>query len=427
MRGFTMGGLSYGYESVPVGELKPDKKGRLRADGYTHRIVPEEAFVVKRIYKDFIDGKSLTSIVKSLNQEKVPCKNLRRGWNVSTLSGILKNEKYKGLYIWNRRTNIKDPMTGKRKQIIRPKDEWLIIEKPEIKIIEETIWNKVQKRFEELKNAHPIPKGTGKQKSYVINNPTHLLSGNVICGECSGPIVLVSGKGSCYYGCHNANRKRCHNKILVNRKKLESFFMDALLQKVLKPEHIDLIYKKVAVEIQKQFSHIPEDIRFKKLELNKVENRIYRFIEFIAEGKSTSSVATALEDAETNAKRIKNDLEFLEQTKNEAFEPPPLEWINHRISKIQDVLESKTEKSALLLRKLTGKIILIPTTPDIGRPYYYAKSKLKAFALLDKNNALDGDEGSNWSNWRRRRDALRGFFETLTRSIINHKKTQFSL
>ena len=42
MRGFMMVGISYGYESVPVGELRPDKKGWLKADGYTQKIVPDE-------------------------------------------------------------------------------------------------------------------------------------------------------------------------------------------------------------------------------------------------------------------------------------------------------------------------------------------------------------------------------------------------
>ena len=225
-------------------------------------------------------------------------------------------------------------MTGRNSKIIRPKNEWVIHEKPELKIVEVELWNKAQNRFKKLKNAHPVPKGFGRQKSYVENNPIHLLSGNMVCGNCNGPIILVSGKGLGYYGCHNANRKSCDNKILISRKKLESFFMEALFQKVFKPKHIDLIYKKVAREIQKQFSHIPEEIRLKKIELNKMETRVHRFVEFIAEAKATASIATALEDAEKMAKKLKVEVESLEQTKDDAFEPPPMEWIDHRIKQI---------------------------------------------------------------------------------------------
>ena len=406
MRGFMMAGLSYGYESVPVGDLKPDKKGRLRADGYTQKIVSEEARVIKRIYTDFVDGKSLNAIARELNQEKVPCrKRLRGGWNISTISRILKNEKYKGTYIWNRTTSVKDPMTGKKKAITRPKSEWIIQEREELKIVELELWEKVQKRFEEIKDAHPMPKRFGKQKSYVEANPTHLLSGNIACGSCGGSIILVSGKGSGYYGCHNARRKSCDNKMLISRKKLESFFMQALFEKVLKPEHLELVYQKVAKEIQQQFSHIPEEIRLKKMELDKAETRIHRFIEFIAEAKATASIASALEEAEASAKRLKVEVESLEQTKNDAFEPPPMEWLTHKIDDVQNILEQKTEKSALLLRKLVGKVTLTPTVPDIGKPYYHARSKLKTFALLK-----DSGRGSNWCGWWRWWESLGHFF-----------------
>ena len=169
----------------------------------------------------------------------------------------------------------------------------------------------------------------------------------------------------------------------MSRKKLESLFMKALSQKVFKSEHINLIYKKVAKEIQKQFSYIPEEIRLKKIDLNKMETRVHRFVEFIAEAKATASIATALEDAEKNVKKLKVEIGSLEMTKHDALEPPPVEWIDHRIQQVQNILESKTEKSALLLRQLFGKITLTPMMPDIGKPYYQAKSKFKSFALLE--------------------------------------------
>ena len=55
------------------------------------------------------------------------------------------------------------------------------------------------------------------------------------------------------------------------------------------------IYKKIAVEIKKQSAHIPEEIRLKKMELDKTQMRIHRFVEFVAQAKATDSIATALE------------------------------------------------------------------------------------------------------------------------------------
>jgi len=57
VRGYTIGYLGYGYRSVPVGETKYDKKGRLRAVGFQHQVIPEEASIISRIFKDLQKAK----------------------------------------------------------------------------------------------------------------------------------------------------------------------------------------------------------------------------------------------------------------------------------------------------------------------------------------------------------------------------------
>ena len=55
---------------------------------------------------------------------------------------------------------------------------------------------------------------------------------------------------------------------------------------------------------------------------------------------------------------------------------PPVEWIEERLSRVRAVLEERTEKSALLLRRLLGPIRLEPVKPDLGRAYYLAHTAL---------------------------------------------------
>ena len=44
-RGFLVGESTFGYRSVPVGEMRMDKKGRPRPDGYRMEIEPKEAAI----------------------------------------------------------------------------------------------------------------------------------------------------------------------------------------------------------------------------------------------------------------------------------------------------------------------------------------------------------------------------------------------
>jgi site-specific DNA recombinase len=328
LRGFSVGSRGYGYASVPDGETKYDKKGRLRADGFKLVIVPEEARIVQRIFRDFIDGKAITKIAKEMNDERVPTKSrLKGGWNVSTLSRILKDEKYTGKFVWNRTTTAKDPLTGKIKQVDRPREEWVVQERSDIRTVSNEDWNAAQKRWQAIGGVFPVKRRKkgfeGKQRSYVDSHPCHLLSGSLKCGACGGAIALVSGKGSGYYGCLNASRRACENKVLIARKRLEDKFVGALNEKVLDPELLALVYEKTAKRVQEHFAHVPEELRLKKVELNRAETRVHNFIEFIAAGRATAGLADALGQAEQQVKTLSADVQSMEAAKDHAFTPPP--------------------------------------------------------------------------------------------------------
>jgi DNA invertase Pin-like site-specific DNA recombinase len=100
IRGYSAGENVYGYYTKPSGKLKVNKKGLHKYDGMVHKINPDEAEIVKKIFKEFINGKSVSKVVKDLNKDKISTKRgYPGGWNTSTVSRILKNEKYIGLWI----------------------------------------------------------------------------------------------------------------------------------------------------------------------------------------------------------------------------------------------------------------------------------------------------------------------------------------
>ncbi len=387
LRGFSMGMAGYGYSSVPDGQTKYDKKGRLRADGFKIVIVPEEARIVQRVFRDFIDGKAITRIASELNEEGAPTKSTRvGGWRISTLARVLKDEKYTGKFVWNRTTSMKEPMSGKIKKVARPKEEWVTQQREEMRILSDDEWAAAQQRWAEIDRAFPTKRGKrgfeGQQKSYVESHPTHLLSGSLKCGTCGGAMVLVSGKGSGYYGCLNGQRRACENKVLIARKRLEDRFVGALHEEVLRDDVLALVYEKTAAKIKEHFSHVPEELRLKKLELNRAESRVHNFIEFIANGRATAGLADALAQAEASVKSLSADVASMEAAKDHAFTPPPRAWISDRLHRLSELLAKRTERSALALRELTGPVTLFPQKPEVGRPYFQARCSFDALNLL---------------------------------------------
>jgi len=119
------------------------------------------------------------------------------GWNTSTLSRILKNERYIGIWNWRKTKNVRDPVTGREKTLPRPEKERIPLFREDLIIIDRDTWEKAQKRWRELQGTWPVSKKRKtfyQQKSYVHTSPNHLFSGLMKCKSCGGAIVLLSGK-----------------------------------------------------------------------------------------------------------------------------------------------------------------------------------------------------------------------------------------
>ena len=414
LRGFSAGEKVYGYSTHPVGELKINKKGQPKYDGMVHKIEPAEADIVKRMYREFVNGKSLLKISGDLNQDKIPTKRgYSGGWNRSSISRILKNEKYTGLWIWKKYKNVKDPMTGRIKKVIRPEKEWLSSFKEELVIISKEQWQKTEKRWKEREGAWPVRKNSKgiKQKSYIYSSPPHLLSGLIRCQSCKGAIVIVGGKGGGYYGCYNARRKTCDNMLAVPRKRIEHIIISELKEKILTLENLDYVYKNVEKLIASGMNEVPELIKKKKALHDKVSLELQNYLNYIKAGNLSKAVSEALKEAETKSDSLKDEIGALEFQKQKQFKAPAKEWINHRLENLHQTLSKNTSASALALKEILGTIELEPISEEkddfykimIGggfKPYYVAHTKIQTLALLDNKT-----KGSNWSHWWRRRES----------------------
>lgn len=58
--------------------------------------MPEEAELVQRIYRLFMQGKTLHAIGKILTAEGIPTPVGKKKWKSFTIESILQNEKYRG-------------------------------------------------------------------------------------------------------------------------------------------------------------------------------------------------------------------------------------------------------------------------------------------------------------------------------------------
>lgn len=120
-QGLAAGGLTYGYAAI---------SGR----SGERVIVEGEAEAIRRIFQEYVEGRTPREIAHDLNRDGVsPPRG--RAWNASTINGnlergagILQNELYVGRLVWNKVRMVKDPDTGKRLSRPNPRSEWQVAE-----------------------------------------------------------------------------------------------------------------------------------------------------------------------------------------------------------------------------------------------------------------------------------------------------------
>jgi hypothetical protein len=135
---------------------------------------------------------------------------MRRGWAVSTIQTILVNEKYLGRWTWNKTTFVKDPETGKRTPVARPKDNWVVNERPDLAIVDGDLWKRVQARLETVRTAYGARENQKRPRGQApkVYSP-HPLSG-LIRREICGPRITIQTSQRKKNGVvHRYGRYRC--------------------------------------------------------------------------------------------------------------------------------------------------------------------------------------------------------------------------
>ena len=189
--------------------------------------------MVRRIFRMSASGTSLKKIAYSLNAEKLPAPRQRAGtkhatWCPSAIREMLRRELYIGRLIWNRSRFIKVPGTNKRVARPRPKGEWRIVERPELKIISDELWQVVQARQATLQTLY------GGQRQGLLNRSAssgNLLTGFLKCGRCGANLVIVTGRRRRHamYGCpQHFYRGACANRLRIRQEYLERQLLSEL-------------------------------------------------------------------------------------------------------------------------------------------------------------------------------------------------------
>jgi site-specific DNA recombinase len=332
-RGEAAGGCPYGYRSV------------VRADGKKwFEIVPEESAVVVRILTMFADGMAGKAIAHVLNSEGVhsPAKHWARKtrrtdgmWHPSAVvgdpkkfTGIIRNEIYVGRVIWNRSTWSKSP-EGKRCRTNRPPAEWIRRDAPDLRIIDDVLWQRVQNRIKATQECTaqarkravilqaqglPSRRGRGAYKDPENARAGHpapyLLSGLLKCAVCGSNFAMANGEKYACASRTNCGSAACSNNQRFLRVDAERLLLADLVQELRGGEYLKHYSANLEREVREQLA-APSPEAALRAQLAEIDLTISNLADAIAAGDSRGSptLVGRLQAAEETRRGISERLE----------------------------------------------------------------------------------------------------------------------
>lgn len=169
-------GLQYRYQQGKVQVCANRFLGYDKDENGKLVINPEEAEVVRRIYREYLEGRSYYDIGKRLTEDGIKTAAGSDFWLASTLRKILRNEKYIGDALLQK-TVTTDFLTKKRVENKGIVPQYYV-EGSHEPIIPKELYMMVQ---EEMARRANLETGTGKKRVY---SGKYALSSIVICAHC---------------------------------------------------------------------------------------------------------------------------------------------------------------------------------------------------------------------------------------------------
>lgn len=349
----------YGYEKV---KLKGQK-------GWTLRIVPEEAKIVRMIFDWYVNGVrtpegeiqhwGLNTIANRLIHMGVPAKkNLFAFWDRSTISGILRNWTYAGYVVWgiNRQKKVFADGTI-QKQTYSDRENAQRVPGLHEAIVPEAMLLAAEERMN---------KNIPLRKSDELQNP---LAGILFCGKCGGNMVRKVGhrkNGEQYevLSCGNKYRSQCHTvasylpaveEALLSalQRWAASYTLTSSAAKPQRPEEMQSA-REVLVMIEKELENLQRQIAraHELLELD-----VYDIDTFVSRSKVLAEKKAAAEAEYRRQKQVVDKLEQYDRTKAEII--PSI----YKILDLYQTMDSAAAKNELL-RRVVERVEYFKETRD---------------------------------------------------------------
>lgn len=319
-----------------------------------------EANIVRELFEEYASGKSMDALLKHCQQKGYLTK-WGKPFGKNSFNSILKNEKYRGVYVWNRRESRNSH--GQCNHHKNKSDDQIIrIEGGIPRIVSDELFFKVQERMK--KNKEKAGSFTAKRE--------YLFSSKIFCGKCGHAYTgntRISGKGIPYTGYRCGERCRtnaCNNKE-IERTHLEKYVLEKLKDHLFTKDSMIQIAKQLNVFQKSKQKDCESGLKQAKQRLSNVERKINNVTNAIMQGMFNESMQTKMTELEECRTAILEEIRELESSPEVIPEITP-EQIKETLTNFEDFMLNHTETAEVkaFIEQYIQKITVYPDYVEVA-------------------------------------------------------------
>lgn len=322
-------------------------------------IIPDEAEIVKEIFRRYLDGMSLKQIADSLNSQGVKTKHKNTTWKPEIVKGILKNEKYSGDAILQK-TYVTDCITKKTRKN-NGELPMYIVKNHHDPIISRDDFNRVQEEMARRSAKRNIAEKLTKTEQGKYS-AKYALSELLICGECGTHYrrVTWTAKGfkEIKWRCINRiqyGKTKCHDSPTIDEQPLQRAIVSAINEFCEVRNDVENVLRESVTE---EFDvNLNGSVQAAQQRIDELTHNIDELIKLAT---VPESAASAMTDIEKFSEEMKTLREFIETEKaKQAAKKQSSDEFNAVLEQLEKTNFTMTEYDDVVVRQLIEKVTVI--------------------------------------------------------------------
>jgi DNA invertase Pin-like site-specific DNA recombinase len=325
-------------------------------------IVPEEAEIVKRIFRMYLEGSSILEITRALEKDKIKTATGKDKWHPGVIEKMLVNEKYMGDALLQKTYTV-DFLTKKRVKNNGIVPQYYIEDNHEA-IIPKELFCKVQEekaRRASLNKSARTRKANKLKKEKSKFSSKYALTEILVCGECGHPyrrqVWSKYGQKTAVWRCENrlknGTKANCKNSPTLKEEPLHNAIMTAINSVVENNEDFIGAFRENVIRVIGGYS--TKDIPTEYDE--KIESLQQEMLSLIEENAKQGAVA---EDFDDEYKRISEKINELKKAKVKLIqEKKQADRYGQRLAEVDSTLKTVRPQVREFDEELVRRLIKI--------------------------------------------------------------------